>query len=62
MQPDGDGIMRRVPLVFSAYGKLAPSLALALLNGASGSPRITMDATSITLDGQSWSVAARAEV
>ncbi len=61
MQPDGDGIMRRVPLMFSAYGKLAPSLPLALLNGASRPPRITMDESTITLDGQSWPVTARAE-
>ncbi len=62
MHPDSDGLMRRVPLVFSAYGKLAPSLALALLNGAASPPRFALNGNMVTLDGQSWPVTARAEV
>jgi signal transduction histidine kinase/ActR/RegA family two-component response regulator len=61
VRPDGDGIVRRVPLVFSAYGQIVPGLPLALLNGASRPPKFSADAATVTLDGRAWPVTARGE-
>ena len=35
---DSDGILRRVPLAYSAYGRLAPGMALALLQAGTSTP------------------------
>lgn len=59
---DSDGILRRVPLVFSAYGQLAPSLALALAQVGNEKSLTKVDNGKITTAGRSWPVSSHAEV
>ena len=58
---DGDGIVRRVPLVFSVYGRLAPSLGLALMQAGHGVPEIASNDGILSLGNRSWPVSPRAE-
>lgn len=62
IQADGDGAVRRVPLLFSVYGKRVPSLALALLNGTQRPVPLKVEAHAISLGDRSWPVNARSEV
>jgi CHASE2 domain-containing sensor protein len=58
---DNDGVVRRIPLAYAAYGQLVPGLGLALLHG--GPPAaITAGSGQLTLGGASWPVSASGEV
>ena len=64
---DSDGILRRVPLAFAAYGQLAPSMALALLARKEeaplgGAPQVVVGAGRVTASGKSWPVSPLSEV
>ena len=59
---DSDGILRRVPLVFSAYGQLAPSLALALAQAGTEKPLTKVENGQLTTAARAWPVSPQAEV
>ncbi len=58
---DRDGVLRRVPLVYSAYKQLVPGLGLALWH-AEAVPKLDIVAGRVSVNGQSWPVSARGEV
>ncbi len=58
---DRDGILRRVPLVFGVYDRLAPGMALALAYAGRTVPPVTADDGRISMGSQSWPVSARGE-
>lgn len=61
MDTDGDGVFRRVPLAYAVYGRLAPSLALALWHG--GPPAaLSVNAGQLALDGRTWPLSINGEV
>ena len=59
---DSDGILRRLPLVFSVYGRLAPSLALALGQAGTASPMVVVRDGQLTAGTNTWPVSPHAEV
>ena len=63
---DSDGILRRVPLAFSAYGRLAPAMALALSQAGapSGSPasQVAVSDGRLSVGAKSWPVSPLGEV
>lgn len=59
---DSDGILRRVPLAFSVYGQLAPSMALALVTLKDSAPQVTMNEGGFTVGGKTWPVSPVSEV
>ncbi|HTE15082.1 MAG TPA: CHASE2 domain-containing protein, partial [Burkholderiales bacterium] len=58
---DSDGVLRRIPLVYSAYGRLAPGLGLALWH-AGTPPIVNVTAGRLDVNGNSWPVSAQGEV
>ena len=61
-RPDPDGTLRRVALVYSAYGRLLPGVGLALWHAGSPVPPVSISAGRVTVGDQSWPVSAEAEV
>ena len=75
---DSDGILRRVPLVFSAYGQLVPAMALALSQAAaplatrsgsrsatpsgSAAPQVAVSEGRLSAGAKSWPVSPLGEV
>lgn len=59
--PDSDGILRRMPLVFSAYQEMVPSLALAMLN-MGRVPEVAMAEGKLAVGGRRWPVSVNGEV
>ena len=58
---DSDGIFRRIPLAFSAYGQLVPGLGLALLQ--TGAPAaVEVGAGRLKAGARSWPVSDAGEV
>ena len=58
---DSDGVLRRVPLTYAAYGWIVPCLGLALLHG--GPPTaIAVGSGQLTLNSYRWPVSAQGEV
>ncbi len=58
---DSDGVLRRTPLTYAAYGRFAPSLALALLQV--GSPAsVAVAGGWVTLGDKRWPVSDKGEV
>jgi signal transduction histidine kinase/ActR/RegA family two-component response regulator len=60
-ETDADGILRRTPLVYSAYGQVVPSLALALLDSGE-KPALQLAEGAITVGGRTWPVSRHGEV
>ncbi len=61
-RPDRDGTVRRVPIVYSVYGKLMPSIGLALWHAGSAMPPVIVGERSVTVGERSWPVSREAEV
>jgi signal transduction histidine kinase/CheY-like chemotaxis protein len=61
-RPDPDGTLRRTPLVYSAYGRLMPSIALALWYAGEAVPRVETREGQVSVGGKSWAVSPEAEV
>ena len=59
---DSDGIVRRAPLVFSAYGRLAPGMGLALMQAGNGTPAVTINNGQLSLGNRTWPISSRGEV
>ena len=57
---DSDGILRRVPLAFSVYGRVVPGMALALSQSAPA--QIAVSDGRLAAGGKSWPVSPLAEV
>ncbi len=57
---DSDGVFRRIPLAYIAYGQLVPALGLALWHAGPPTP-ITVDAGQLKLGERSWPVAVHGE-
>lgn len=58
---DSDGILRRIPLAYTAYAQTVPSLGLALLNAGAPTP-IGISDGKLTLGERRWPVSNYAEV
>ncbi len=59
---DRDGTLRRVALVYSAYGRLLPGIGLALWHAGGAPPPVSLAPGKVTVGDQSWPVSKEAEV
>ncbi|MBM3344117.1 MAG: CHASE2 domain-containing protein [Betaproteobacteria bacterium] len=60
-KPDGDGVLRRVPLAFGAYGQLLPGAALrALYPGPA--PKVAFDGARLAVNDRRWPVDREGQV
>jgi signal transduction histidine kinase len=59
---DGDGILRRVPLMFSVYGHAVPGFALALIHAGAPPPHSVLEGDVLRVAGRAWPVNASGEL
>ena len=59
---DSDGTLRRTPVLFSVYGRLAPSIGLALWHAGTAAPLVEVRDGQLTVGGKRWSVSAQSAV
>ena len=62
VRPDNDGTLRRMALVYSAYERLMPGLALALWQAGNPAPQVVTRDGSVSVGGKLWQVSPQAEV